>query len=193
MSPSEPSPFDADRVLVERVLARAPGAFEQLVHTYQGLCWHIVNRMVRNPDDTRELCQEAFLRVYLRLHQYRFESPLKSWIGQVAYSITLRFLERKRIQVVSSGGDDDIFDLVSDDFDLESASADAEIAEALHAEIERLPAVPRTIVMLYHFEEATIPEIATITGLPEGSIKSHLFRSRARLRKRLESMTGAMA
>ncbi|MGH8082572.1 MAG: RNA polymerase sigma factor [Lysobacter sp.] len=73
-----------DRSLVEAVLARAPGAFERLVRDYQGLCWHIIQRMVRHPDDTRELCQEAFLRVHQCLHQYRYESPLKSWIGQVA-------------------------------------------------------------------------------------------------------------
>ena len=73
-----------DRALVDAVLANAPGAFERLVREYQGLCWHIIQRMVRHPDDTRELCQEAFLRVHQCLHQYRHESALKSWIGQVA-------------------------------------------------------------------------------------------------------------
>lgn len=196
MSLSEPSSIDADRALVEAALARVPGAFERLVRAYQGLCWHILNRMVRNPEDTRELCQETFLRVHLRLHQYRFESPLKAWIGQVAYSIGLRFLERKRLPLVDlSGGDDEgeYMDRVGDDFDLEAANADAEIAAELHRAIDRLPAVPRTVLMLYHFEEATIPEIAIITGLPEGSIKSHLFRGRLRLRKQLESLLGEAA
>ena len=67
-----------DRALVEDVLAGRAGAFERLVRQYQGLCWHIIDRMVRHPDDTRELCQEAFLRVHQCLHQYRFESALKS-------------------------------------------------------------------------------------------------------------------
>src|SRR6185436_18810866 len=89
-----------DRDLVEAVLARRPEAFERLICEYQGLCWHIVQRMVRDPEDTRELCQDTFLRVYQCLHQYRFDSPLKSWIGRVAYTIALRHLERKRIPLV---------------------------------------------------------------------------------------------
>ena len=58
---AEASPND-DRALVTAVLGNAPGAFEQLVRDYQGLVWHIIARMVRHPDDTRELCQDAFLR-----------------------------------------------------------------------------------------------------------------------------------
>ena len=103
--------MDADRTLVEAVLANRAGAFEQLVRDYQGLCWHIIQRMVRHPEDTRELCQEAFLRVHRYLQQYRFDSPLKSWIGQVAYSVAKRHLERKRIALadmhVGGGMDED--------------------------------------------------------------------------------------
>jgi len=193
MSPPEPPPLEADRALVQGVLARAPGAFERLVRTYQGLCWRIINRMVRHADDTQELCQETFLRVHQRLHQYRFESALKSWIGQVAYSIALRHLERKRVALVVSvdgDGEIDLMDRVCDDFDLEAASADAELAASLHAAIETLPPVARTVLTLYHLDELPIGEIATITGLPDGTIKSHLFRSRALLRRKLERRLG---
>ena len=107
MGSSEPPSIDTDRLLVAAVLAGAPGAFETLVRDYQRLCWHIINRMVRHPDDTRDLCQDTFLRVHRYLHQYRFESPLKSWIGQVAYSVACRHLQRKRIPIVEPVGDDD--------------------------------------------------------------------------------------
>jgi RNA polymerase sigma-70 factor (ECF subfamily) len=151
--------------------------------------------MVRHPDDTRELCQDTFLRVHQYLHQYRFESPLKSWIGQVAYSVARRHLERKRIPIVEVETDDDGFSLVeqvSDGFDLAEASADAELGEMLRAEIEALPPLQRTVLTLYHLEEVPIPEIAKITGLAAGTIKSHLFRSRARLRDRLERCVGVV-
>lgn len=192
--PESPA-VDADRALVEAVLARAPGAFERLVRDYQGLCWHIINRMVRHPDDTRELCQDTFLRVHQCLHQYRFESPLKAWIGQVAYSIARRHLKRKRIALVDPGDDDgfDPLDHVSDGFDLEAASADAEIAAGLHAAIEGLSPLQRTVLTLYYLDEVSIGEIAGITGLAEGTIKSHLFRSRAKLRERLQARMGVNA
>jgi RNA polymerase sigma factor (sigma-70 family) len=182
-----------DRLLVEAVLAKAPGAFERLVRDYQGLCWHIVYRMVRHPEDARDLCQETFLRVHQSLHQYRFESSLKSWIGRVAYTIALRHLERKRIAVVEPVDDEHVPYLVEnigDGFDLESAFASSEMAGILHTAIEALPPMQRTVLTLYHLDELPIEEIACITGLATGTIKSHLFRARLRLRKVLELAQG---
>lgn len=188
--------MDADRALVEAVLANRPGAFEQLVRTYQGLCWHVIQRMVRHPEDTRELCQETFLRVFRHLHQYRSDSPLKSWIGQVAYSVACRYLERKRIPLAEPVGDEDglsLLENVGDGFDLAAQHADDEAERELHAAIERLPPLQRTLLTLYHLEELPIGEIATITGLAEGTIKSHLFRSRNKLRALLAPRFGVAA
>ena len=185
----------SDRALVDAALANRPGAFERLVREHQGLCWHIIQRMVRNPEDTRELCQDTFLRVHQCLQQYRGESALKSWIGRVAYHIALRHLERKRIPLVDAHDDEGfpLTEVVADDFDLEAACADAETAAHLHEAIEALPPLQRTVLTLYYLEENTIPEIAHITGLASGTIKSHLFRSRLRLREALEARTGVAA
>ena len=184
-----------DRALVDAVLAERPGAFERLVREYQGLCWHIIQRMVRHPEDTRELCQDTFLRVHQRLHQYRGESALKSWIGRVAYTIALRHLQHRRIPLAEAHDDEagPLAESVADDFDLEAACADAETAAHLHEAIEALPPLQRTVLTLYYLEENTIPEIAHITGLASGTIKSHLFRSRLRLREVLETRTGVAA
>jgi len=178
--------------LVEAVLAGRPGAFERLVREHQGLCWHIIIRMVRNAEDARELCQDTFLRVHRCLHQYRHESALKSWIGRVAYSIALRYLERKRIPLTEPCADDGsaLIENVAGDFDLESACADEEIVRHLHQAIETLPPLQRTLLTLYYLEELSIPEIASITGKASGTIKSHLFRSRLRLRSEIEARTG---
>jgi RNA polymerase sigma-70 factor (ECF subfamily) len=192
----DPNPDDDDRSLVTAVLANAPGAFERLVRDYQGLCWHIIQRMVRHPEDTRELCQETFLRVHQCLHQDRFDAALKSWIGQVAYSVAKRHLERKRIPLAEPAADADglsLLDHVGDGFDLETATADDEVARHLHAAIETLPPLQRTLLTLYHLDELPIAEIAGITGLAEGTIKSHLFRSRKLLRDALQPRIGVAA
>jgi len=187
---------DLDRTLVEAVLANRAGAFEQLVRDYQGLCWYVIQRMVRHPEDTRELCQEAFLRVHRYLHQYRFDSPLKSWIGQVAYSVAKRHLERKRIPLAEVGEDADglsLLDNIGDGHDLQGAHEQGEDERELHAAIEALPPMQRTVLTLYHLEELPIAEIATITGMAEGTIKSHLFRSRKHLREILSPRIGVAA
>lgn len=185
-----------DRDLVEAVLARRPGAFERLIRQYQGLCWHIVQRMVRNSEDARDLCQDTFLRVHQCLHQYRFDSPLKSWIGRVAYTIALRHLEHKRIPLVEhsdEGADCGAIEGVSDSVDLELEYTRDETAKLLHMAIESLPPLQRMLLTLYHLEEIPIPEITRITGLAPGTIKSHLFRSRLRLRGVLDARKGVAA
>lgn len=199
MTDAPPSTFPSaadDAALVQAVLTGAPGAFERLVRQYQGLCWHIVDRMVRHPEDTRELCQEAFLRVHRYLHQYRSESPLKGWIGQVAYSVAKRHLERRRIPLAEAADGADgmaLAESVGQDFDLETACAEDEAQTLLHAAIEALPPLQRTLLTLYHLDEVPIGEIAVMTGLAEGTIKSHLFRSRKHLRAILEPRIGVPA
>lgn len=199
LMPMSSPPFtdilSTDRALVDAILAGKPGAFERLVREYQALCWHVVDRMVRHPDDTRELCQEVFLRIHRSLHQYRGDSALKSWIAQVAYSVAIRHLERKRIPIVEAhdnGNGLRIEELVSDGTDLEASASDEDINMHLHSAIDALPPLQRTLLTLYHLEEMQIGEIAGITGLAEGTIKSHLFRSRKRLRNILESRLGAL-
>ena len=186
----------ADRALVDAVQAGERGAFERLVKQYQGLCFHIIQRMVRQPDDTRELCQDAFLRVHKYLHQYRGESSLQGWIGQVAYSVAKRHLERKRIPLQDAADPADhqaLLENVGDAFDLEQANIDDESSRVLHEAIETLPPMQRTLLTLYHLDELPIGEIAVMTGLAEGTIKSHLFRSRQRLRQVLEARMGVEA
>ena len=178
------------------MLANTPGAFERLVKQYQGLCFHIINRMVRQPDDTRELCQDTFLRVHRYLHQYRGESSLQGWIGQVAYSVAKRHLERKRIPLQDAADPAEhqaMLENVGDAFDLERANIDDESSRVLHEAIETLPPMQRTLLTLYHLDELPIGEIAVMTGLAEGTIKSHLFRSRQRLRQVLEARMGVEA
>jgi RNA polymerase sigma factor (sigma-70 family) len=81
---------------------------------------------------------------------------------------------------------------VADDFDLERAWADEENVRYLHLAIETLPPLQRTLLTLYYLEELSIPEIASITGEAVGTIKSHLFRSRLRLRLAIEARTGVV-
>ncbi len=184
--------MNADRELVNAVLADAPGAFARLVTTHQNLCRHIIQRLVRDPEDTRDLCQETFLRVHRTLRQYRGDSALGTWIGRIAWNLALRHLQRKRIPLAEPArdGGQDPLDRVADDADVETAAVDDEHAALLHGAIERLPPVQRGVLTLYHLDELPIADIAAVTGLAEGTVKSHLFRARARLRQLLETRIG---
>lgn len=194
--------MDDDRRLVRAVRDGERGAFAELVQRHQRLVWHLVQRLVRDTEDTRELCQETFVRVHATLHQWRGEARLASWIGRVAWTVALRFLEKKRIElVVEPAGDaaadgpaaPSLLEQAADPLDLEARVADAQMARHLHAAIDALAPLPRLLLTLYHLHEMPIGEIAQITGLPPGTIKSHLFRSRLALRARLAPLTGRPA
>jgi RNA polymerase sigma-70 factor (ECF subfamily) len=185
-----------DQELVQAVLARTPGAFERLVARHQKLVWHLVYRMVQHPEDARELSQDVFFRVHERLGQYRFESSLSTWIGRVAFNVATRHLQKKRLPMVEAQDEEEgeaAWERVSDGFDLEGACADHETMQLLAAAIEKLPTMQRTLVTLYHLEEMGVGEIASVTGLPEGTIKNYLFRARSRLRQHLETKLGVAA
>jgi RNA polymerase sigma factor (sigma-70 family) len=187
-----------DHSLVHEVLSERPGAFERLIAAHQGLVWHIVLRMVRDPHEAQDLSQEVFLRVYRKLDQFRFDCQLSSWIGRIAFSIGARFLEKKRLPLEQAGEDADgeAFDplaQISDGADLESEFAQAELMQHAQRLIEQLPPLQRTVLTLYHAEELGIAEIARITGRPEGTIKNLLFRIRLRLREALLEAVGEAA
>ena len=179
---SHPSPDD-DRAMVHAILTGQAGAFAALVRMHQRLVWLLVQRLVRDPEDTRELCQEAFLRVSQRLHQFRFESSLRTWIGRVATSLALRHLERQRVPRLEL---DEALALPALD-DVPQALDDRQRASHLRDAIDALPPLPRLVVTLFYLEELSVAEVAELTELPQNTVKSHLARSRERLRRYLEA------
>ncbi|RVT88834.1 sigma-70 family RNA polymerase sigma factor [Inhella crocodyli] len=178
-----PPSLDDDRAMVHAALSGQPGAFAALVHAHQRLVWLLVQRLVRDPEDARELGQEAFMRVSQRLHQFRFESSLRTWIGRIATSVALRHLERQRLPTVEI---DEALPLPAADDT--AAEVDArQQHERLRDAIDALAPVPRLVVTLFYLEELPVAEVAALTGLPDNTVKSHLARSRARLRQHLET------
>lgn len=184
-----------DRAMVQAVLERAPGAFERLVAQHQNLVWHMVYRMVQQRDDAEELCQEVFLRVHQKLHQFRHDSALSTWIGSIAFSIATRHLQRKRIAIADDNEEDEgsLLERVSDEFDLETSHADRELHAHVGEAMKNLSPIQRTLVTLYHLEEMSLLDIARITELPEGTVKNYLFRARLKLRQALEKRIGEVA
>ncbi|MDH5821465.1 sigma-70 family RNA polymerase sigma factor [Luteimonas sp. RD2P54] len=184
--------MDEDRQVVAAVLAGRPRAFEALVRRHERLVWHLVFRMVQHPEETRELCQEVYLRVHQRLHQFRFESALSTWIGRIAFGVASRHLRKRRIPLQEPGEDDARGGLegIADGCDLQERHEREDMAAHLARAVARLPPLQRTVVTLYHLDELGIAEIALITGMPAGTIKSHLFRARVRLRHELPESAG---
>ena len=175
------------RQLVEKILAGDGEAFKLLIERHQRLVSHIVFRMIRNEAEREDLCQDVFIRVYRNIGGFKFKSKLSTWIARIAYNACGNYLEKKNVPLYE--------DLTSSEKTVESCPADGlqpdeytvkkDISSRLKKEIDKLPVQYRTILTLYHLDEMSYLEICDIMNLPEGTVKSYLFRARKLLKERL--------
>ncbi|MEZ5360738.1 MAG: sigma-70 family RNA polymerase sigma factor [Candidatus Zixiibacteriota bacterium] len=175
------------RALVEKILAGDKAAFKTLVIENQRLVSHVVFRMVSAAPDREDVCQEVFVKVYQNLGNFRFDSKLSTWIARIAYTTCLNFIDKKKLPLYDDLGDEDKnFEPVGDEADRpDNRFADSALTDILKTEIDNIPPVYRTIVTLYHLDDMSYAEIAGIMKMPEGTVKSYLFRARRLLKERL--------
>lgn len=178
--------FD-EKNLVNRILDGQVDEFQRIIESYQKLVWHVVSRMVAK-SDCEDLCQDIFIKVYKNLRSFKFESKLSTWIGRIAYNCSVNHLQKKKPDLYEDVSPEGMtLDSLESESILPDMSADNQnIAEILREEISLLPSQYRTILTLFHLEEMTYNEISKITKLPDGTVKSHLFRARKMLKERLE-------
>lgn len=185
-----------ERQLVERVLDGDRDAFLELIEQYERLVKHVVFRMVDDERDREELCQDVFVKVHRYLDSFRFESKLSTWIARIARNTCLNHLKKKDLLLyadhapspegetepdmreamnrVPSGGDSP-----------GEHAEDREVRDFIHDEIQKLPEHYRTALTLYHLEGMSVKQVAAIMDNPPGTVKSHLYRAREKLKDRL--------
>jgi len=173
-----------DAELVNQILKGNMNAFTFLVNRYQKLVVHITSRLIQRQEEVEDVCQDVFLKVYQNLGKYRFECKLSTWIATIAYNTSINYL-RKYKKMVEVNADDSIVLINMTDYKLDDYER-TDLHQYIHEQIELLPVQYRTVLTLYHLEEFSYQEIEQITGMPEGTIKSYLFRAKALLREKLK-------
>jgi RNA polymerase sigma factor (sigma-70 family) len=173
-----------DFELISQVLKGNRNAFTFLVNRYQKLVVHITGRLIHRQDELEDVCQEVFLKVYQNLGKYRNECKLSTWIATIAYNTSINYLRKFKKGVEVEPDDSaalrNLTDFHSDEFEK------ADLHQYIRAQIELLPVQYRTVLTLFHLEEFSYQEIEQITGMPEGTVKSYLFRAKALLKEKLK-------
>ena len=176
-----------DYELIKQILNGNTNAFTALVSRYQKLVVHITGRLIQRQEEVEDVSQEVFIKVYENLGKYRAESKLSTWIATIAYNTAINYLRKfKRTDEIN------IDETKALQFMTDNITADYEqidLHRYIRAQIERLPAQYRTVITLFHLEEFSYQEIEQITGMPEGTVKSYLFRAKALLKEKLEFVT----
>jgi len=175
-------------ILVDRILAGDPGAFKSLVKDHQRLVGQIVFRVIPIEAEREDVCQDIFIKVYQNLEGFRFECKLSTWIARIAYTTCLNHVEKKRLPLFEDGAPEgrSVDDCESPIEGPEAWAGARQVSVRICEEIDRLPVVYGTILTLFHLHDMSYAEIAEILSLPDGTVKSYLFRARRMLKERLE-------
>jgi len=178
-----------DRQLVDLVLAGDMHAFRRMVEMTERLVAQIVNKLIQIEEDRKDVAQDVYLKAFQNLKGFRFQSKLSTWLGQIAYNTCLNRLKKKQLSIygplerVAGGLEDDMrYDHFRAVDETDRLLLQKELKGLLEAEIGRLPPIYQTLIGLYHQEALSYQEITRITGLPEGTVKSYLFRARRELK-----------
>src|SRR5947207_10552340 len=177
--------------LEARAIAAVKGGDEQqygyLVTKYMKRVVSIAWGIVRNSHDAEDLAQEAFVKAYRTIGRFRAEQPFGPWIYRIVTNLALDVVKhRKRFR------HEELRDVEPaarrDDADL--AARSGELAVRIDAAIESLPEMQRVVARLYLVEEFGHAEIAEMTGLSQGTVRSHLSLARGKLKERLSDLHG---
>jgi RNA polymerase sigma-70 factor (ECF subfamily) len=174
-----------------RLLARARegdgDAFGALVQRYERLVYRVAYRLLGDPDEADDAAQEVFVRLFESLADFRGEAKLSTWLYRATRNLCVSALRRPRpvvsleeIEEASLGNGSRL-----GNGDPAEALLRQETTDLVQQALRALPAMYRTLIVLRHLEGLSYADIAQVTCLPVGKVKSRLFRARELLREEL--------
>lgn len=188
----------SDEWLVRRCRAGDRTAFNELVSRHYRGIYRLTLRMVGNPTDAEDMTQETFVKAYAALAQFDTAQKFTTWLYAIASHLCIDHARKRRVPTVaweeedSEGGIISLVDRLPDD-----APQPDEVLERseLSAQVQRavlsLPPKYRAVVVLRHIEDLSIEEIAKTLDMPQGTVKTNLFRARDMLAKKLKDIVVA--
>lgn len=186
---------------VARLVARDEAAFNELVITYERRVFALVFRMLGRREEAEDLAQEVFVQVFKAIDQFRGDSKLSTWIYRIAVNLCknrTKYLSRRH------ASDQDDVDAMADRAPLSAAKGVSvgdiarpdELVEGMQLEIivkraiQSIDAEFREVLILRDVEDMSYEEIAAVTGLADGTVKSRIHRARAQLKTLVEKAMG---
>lgn len=183
-----------DQELVARVQAGDKKAFDLLVLKYQRKIANLVSRYIRDHAETLDVTQEAFIKAYRALPNFRGESAFYTWLYRIAINTAKNYLVAQGRRPPMGDVDAEIAEQLDVGVRLkehatpENMLLEAEIANTVHQAIEELPEDLRTAITLRELEGLSYEEIANAMSCPVGTVRSRIFRAREAIDNRLRPL-----
>ncbi|MBL7828970.1 MAG: RNA polymerase sigma factor [Saprospiraceae bacterium] len=172
-----------DDELIRQAQAGRQSAYSALVRRYEQYAFTLAYRFVKNREDAHEVAQDAFLRAFRYLPEFRGDSKFSTWFYRIVYSTSLNFLRKQHPEIHSL--DDENRPLKILDNSGNDASHALETEErnvAVHQAIQQLSSDDAGIITLFYLYEQSLEEICQIMGLSMSNAKTKLCRARQRLK-----------
>ncbi len=176
-----------------RARSGAQAAYADLLRRYERPVYALIVRMLRDPGLAEELAQEVFLKAFRSLDGYDTQRKFSSWLFKIAHNTAVDQLRRRGVETEpldderDEGGGGRLRQLADPKAETpEAARLRADLRLALEASIAGLRPVYREVVVLRFQEELSYEEIAEVTGLPLGTVKTFIHRARKELAATLQ-------
>jgi RNA polymerase sigma-70 factor (ECF subfamily) len=175
---------DPDEQLVRKAQRGDQEAFRRLVETHRNRLYTLAVRELGSSADADDAVQEALIRAWRALPRFRAQASFSTWL----YRICLNAISDQRTRSARGGGV--ALDDVAEPSDPRDAIAERELSGELQRALAQLDETYRTAVLLYDVLGRSYAEIAEVLGVPEGTVKSRIFRGRVELARRLGTEAG---
>lgn len=175
---------DTDQELVKRVQKGDQAAFDMLFARYQVKILNLISRYVRDPEEVRDVAQEAFIKAYRALPRFRGDSAFYTWLYRIAINTAKNYLVARSRRPPSSDVDvedadyREDADMLRESEDPESAMSRDQLQATIHQALADLPDDLRSALTLREFDGLSYEQIADILECPVGTVRSRIFRAR---------------
>jgi RNA polymerase sigma-70 factor (ECF subfamily) len=184
---------DIDQQLVERVQRGDKAAFDLLVAKYQRKIFRLLSRLIRDPAEVEDVAQEAFVKAYRALPNFRGDSAFYTWLYRIAINTAKNHLvSQGRRAPTTTEADIEEAETFDDGEHLrdlntpDSMLLSKQVAEAVNRAIDQLPEDLRTAIVLREIEGLSYEEIAETMNCPIGTVRSRIFRAREAIAQELK-------
>lgn len=179
--------MNEEQSLVRRAQRGDTAAFELLVEQHAVYVYNLALRVVKEPEEAEDMAQEAFLRAWRGLSDFRAQSKFSTWLYRIVTNVCYNRLPRLRRDMENMPIEKRSRDLVDGQTAVDIAYLSTELGAEIQRAIDDLPASYSLLISLRHLQELTYDEIAEVTGMPLGTVKTGIFRARKMLRESLKS------
>lgn len=159
-------------------------AFAALVALHERFVYNLALRSLGNPEDASDAAQDAFVRAWMALPEFREQSQFRTWLYRIVVNLCINRSPRLRREI-SALAEDDLSEFPENQPGPAASLEQRELYRHIHSEVERLPHQYRLLVSLRYQHDLPYEEIASLLNLPLGTVKTGLYRAKERLRESL--------